>query len=207
MANFKRRIQSANAKILNLERRYGKDSQIVQRAYHTLNKAQGTKDLTRYRMPKNANTRTYAKLDRGLSLIENSKYTSKKGREEIRQKGIDSFLESHGGSYVEAEKLFDYFENSINWDRLRELGGEYGSDFYVDAVQRQQAAGLDNSAIDKLTLSWLRKNGLKYERKEEYWEYVNRILGDEQDNNKLTRKVDHEFSRIEKKTKNSKYIR
>ena len=36
---LKKRIQSVNARILGLERRYGKDSRIVKRIYHYLNLA------------------------------------------------------------------------------------------------------------------------------------------------------------------------
>lgn len=210
MADFKKRIRSVNAKILNLEKRYGKDSQIVKRAYQTLNMAQGTKNKTRYSMPKNPTTRQLAKIDRGLSLVERSKYTSAKGRKEIKTKAMSSFNETRGLSDVQLERMYDYFENSVDWNRLRDLSdNKYSSEYYRDAVQEQIEAGLSNEDIDKLTLTFFRRQGLKYERNRDikYAEYVNKILGQSADTDKLRERINKEYVRVEKKYKNPKYIR
>ena len=155
----KKRVQSVNAKILNMEKRYGKDSQIVQRVYHTLNKAMGTEGKTRYTYKGVVSLRKFNMIDRGLSLVENSLYASAEGRKKLRQKTRDVFKKTY--SEIDTERMFDFFENSTNWDRIRDLSGKGGgSPVYVDAIDRALERGEDSKSIDDLFESWARVQGI-----------------------------------------------
>lgn len=109
------RIRRVNAQILAAERKYGKDSKIVQRVYHYLNLGQGTEGLTRYRTPKgDASLAQLAKLDRALTAAENSAYLSKEGRKKILENARATFsssLDDYGYDLSEKEvvNLYDTF--------------------------------------------------------------------------------------------------
>lgn len=136
-SDLKKRIKSANAKILNMERKYGKDSKVVKRVYATLRNIYG-EDRTRYRFPtKEESLRNLNKIDRGVQLIEKSLYASKAGRKELRKKIEKSFGESHEQfSDKEVADLFYIFEHSTDWDKIREMAGVGNSDLTLDAINR-----------------------------------------------------------------------
>lgn len=117
------RVQAVNARILGIEKRYGKDSKIVKRVYHYLNLAQGTENLTRYRTPKKGASLQYiAKFERALSKTENSAYLTAEGRKAILDKARETFVskkqyadkmlkteERRNYTDAELETLFDTF--------------------------------------------------------------------------------------------------
>lgn len=85
--DFNKRIRSVNAKLLNAERRNGKDSKYMKKVYKSINSAYGTVGKTRFSSPKkNASLREIAKIDRALQRIELSEFFSKEGRERTYQK-------------------------------------------------------------------------------------------------------------------------
>lgn len=155
--NLARRIYSANAKILNMERRYGKDSNIVKRAYDTIERIYG-EGVTRYRYPRSASLREMQKISRGLSLVEKSLYASAEGRQKLREKAFSSFYHNESRRLSENKKgrviteknleiLYDIFEHATDWDRIRELAGYKQSIDTVDFLERQIEQGKDYDYI------------------------------------------------------------
>lgn len=167
LSRLKKRIYSANAKILNAEKRYGKDSGIVKRAYSTIEMIYG-KGVTRYRMPKSDSLRELSKIDRALSLVERSKYMSKAGRKEIREKSMMKFI-SKGYDPVTIEKLFDIFENNTDWDRIRELAGRGKSELVVNAIDNYLTEGAETADVDEIISQYMER--LKDGTDEDFIEY------------------------------------
>lgn len=176
--NLKKRVNSVNTMIRNMEKRYGEDSQIVKRVYNTLNMALGTENATRYRVPEDASLRRLNMIERGLSLVENSAYATKEGRKKLRSKAFSSFMKNNSEySEVQAEKLYDIFENSVNWDRMRELSQEYGSDHYTDPLTRAIDKGLSTFTIDRLMRNYMRSRDLGSKSPDanlQFWDYVDK---------------------------------
>lgn len=167
LSRLKKRIYSANAKILNAEKRYGKDSGIVKRAYSTIEMIYG-KGVTRYRMPKSDSLRELTKIDRALSLVERSKYMSAAGRKEIREKSMSKFVDK-GYDPVTIEKLFDIFENNTDWDKIRELAGRGKSELVVNAIDNYLVQSAETADVDEIISQYMKK--LKAGTDEDFIEY------------------------------------
>lgn len=152
--NLESRIRSVNARILNTEKRYGKDSQIVQRIYSTINKIYGTEGKTRYSIPKGElSLRELNKIERGVALVEESRYTSKAGREYLRNASMKSFANNNMHSKftdVEIEKLYDMFEHNTDWQKLREIAGSGFSELTLDAISRAIHSDSDDKSPSEL---------------------------------------------------------
>lgn len=133
LKSLTKRIRSVNARILNTRKRYGADSSIAKRIDFTLEKIYG-EGAKYYSLPKDADLRTLNKITRGVELVENSIYTSKAGREELRIKVRESFKENelHDFSDVNIEKMYDLFESEI-WPKLREIM-DHGSDLFLNEL-------------------------------------------------------------------------
>lgn len=154
LQKLKKRIYSVNAKILNMEKRYGKDSNIVKRAYDTIERIYG-EGVTRYRMPKTDNLRELQKISRGVGLVEKSLYASAEGRRQLRSKAFSSFIsnsQKEDRTYlteVEAEVLYDIFEHATDWERIRDLAGRDKSAQAVDMIGRSINMGKNyNDIVD-----------------------------------------------------------
>lgn len=151
--SLKKRIQSVNARILGLERRYGKDSRIVKRIYHYLNLAQGTDNLTRYRLPKaDTSLRDIAKFERGLAKAENSAYLTKEGRAAILQKAKDTFGANmremgYDASDAELEQLLDSY---VSIKDIVYEGGSGWSSQVIDAMYDAMRYGLSSKQLIQL---------------------------------------------------------
>lgn len=151
--SLKKRIQAVNARILGIERRYGKNSRIVKRIYHYLNLAQGTDNLTRYRLPKkNASLREIAKFERGLSKTEGSAYLTKEGRDAILQKAKDTFIANmrdmqYEGTDAELEQLLDTY---ISIKDIVNEGGSGWSNQVIDAIDDATRSGLSPKQLIRL---------------------------------------------------------
>lgn len=199
--SINKRVQSVNAMVQNAERRYGKDSQIVKRMYNTIEKATGKEDAVRFSYIKdNTTLHDINKYDRGLALIENSAYATEEGRKRVREKAFNSFL-SNNQRYVdkgeriydyfekssewdklralsepEVEKMYDKFENSIDWQNLHDKAGVYSSAQELDAISRLMDVGLTNKTIDRLTRNWLRVQGMENhpDSQLDFSDYVNK---------------------------------
>lgn len=131
----KRELARVNARILNAEKRYGKDSAIVQRVYDTINRLYGTEGKTRYTLlPRDATFREKAKIQRGIEMVEQSPYFSKEGRQKMKEKSMQTFAKGHNYSDAQIEKLYDFFQQSVNWDKIKELAGEGYSEQVIDAI-------------------------------------------------------------------------
>lgn len=150
---LKREMQSVNAKILNAERYYGKDSQIVQRIYSTINKAYGTEGRTRFRtIPEGATFKQIIIIDKAIEKISNSAYLSKQGRSDMVKASIEQFKINHS-SYSEKQILqtLDFFKNSVEWSKIRELAGEGYSEQYVAEIKRLKSRNsITDEQIDAL---------------------------------------------------------
>lgn len=150
----KRDIARVNAQILNAEKRYGKDSVIVKRVYSTINKAQGTEGKTRFSLPsQDATFKDKAILQRAVDTVINSKYMSARGRREMVEKSKSKFMENHSYySEAQIEKLYDFFENSADFDKMKELAGEGYSEQIVTSLERviDSDVFMTQSAIDDL---------------------------------------------------------
>lgn len=91
-----RRTRSVNAMLLNVEKRYGKDSHISQRMRKTVEKVMG-QGATRFSTSKlkNAGLREISNFDTALSFIENSAYSTKAGRARMEEQARQTFIENN----------------------------------------------------------------------------------------------------------------
>lgn len=140
-------IKRVNAQILNTEKRYGKDSQIVKRIYNTINLAYGTEGKTRFTKSADGYTfRQITVIQNAIDTVSNSAYTSNAGRKRMRENWKASFLEDRPyATDADAEKLLDFFENSVDWNRIRELAGKGYSGQLVENLRE-----LDKEDLDKI---------------------------------------------------------
>lgn len=147
----RREMYSVNAKILNMEKRYGTDSQIVQRVYDTINKAYGTTGKTRFTIPERLTTfKQKTIINRAAEQVGNSAYATKEGRARMYENSVKGFMEKNETwDRAETEKLFDFFENSVNWGKIKELIGEGYSGQVVENL-REIDDGVSTSQIDEL---------------------------------------------------------
>lgn len=103
--DLKQRIRRANALVLNAERRYGKDSDIVKSIYKSISNAYGvdfktdnkgvvTSAKKRFTTPPDgAKLIDIAKVDRALRRVELSKSLSEQGRKETYEKSKMTWIE------------------------------------------------------------------------------------------------------------------
>lgn len=175
----KKEMYSVNAKILNAERRYGKDSQIVRRIYNTINTAYGSSDMTRFTMlPHDMTFKQKTKIDRALSVVSGSKYLSAGGRAEIRENAIQGYLDSGTTiSRVQAEKLNDFFDNSVDWDKIRDYLGQDYSKLITETIGQSTKRTKKTSSLVKKawddTVEWSKDKDLN---KEQIVSYFNDLL-------------------------------
>lgn len=151
--SLKSRIQKVNARILGLERRYGKDSKIVKRVYSYLNLAQGTDNLTRYRMPKaNASLRSIAKFERGLAKTESSAYITKEGRAGILKKAKETFISNQRdlGSDLSDAQLEQLLDSYIQIKDIVNEGGSGWSSQVIDALEEALKSDLSKEDLIEL---------------------------------------------------------
>lgn len=91
-----KRTRSVNAMLLNVQKRYGKDSHISQRMRKTVEKVMG-QGKTRFSTSKlnNASLREISNFDTALSFIENSAYSTKAGRQRMEEQARITFIENN----------------------------------------------------------------------------------------------------------------
>lgn len=148
-------IRKVNAQILNTEKRYGKDSQIVKRIYNTINLAYGTEGKTRFTKSTDGYSfKQITLIQRAIDTVSNSAYTSQAGRKRMKENWKSSFLEDkpHWND-KDAEKLLDFFENSVDWNRIRELAGRGYSGQIVEALHELDEYEL--TQIDELFRTYI----------------------------------------------------
>lgn len=176
----KRELARVNAQILNAEKRYGKESAILQRVYDTINKAYGTEGRTRFKMPSSdATFKEKTIIDRAMDTVLVSKYMSAAGRREMIRKSKESFSKSHDYSDAQVEKLYDFFENSADLERMKELAGEAYSEQLVDAIMSaiDYDENITPDVIDNLFELYLKADDNS--RDENFFDILNRLSGGE----------------------------
>lgn len=107
--SFKKRIRSANAMVLNAERRYGKDSKLVQSIYKSIEQAYNSPEGSKRRFtapPTGVKLQDIAKIDRALKRVETSRLMTKAGRESISKKSRETWQERNKDIDV---RYFDMF--------------------------------------------------------------------------------------------------
>lgn len=153
--------RSINARILNTERIYGKDSPIVKRIYDTIERAYGVKGLTRFKKY-DTHKITFAQeiaINSAYEKVLNNKYTSAAGRKELADNWKSSFRQSHlHWTDERIGKLQDLFTNTINWQRIREIVKDYGSDIFVELVTSTNDNQLDAEQLDQLFEAYLQNS-------------------------------------------------
>lgn len=144
-------LRSINAKILNVERIYGKDSKITQRIYETINRAYGTSEKTRFTsIPKTTSFSTSIKILHAYEQVLNSPFTSAAGRKNMAKRWKESFNSSRGWSDARIARAQDIFTNSVNWNRFRELAGDFGSDRAIAILtQDDEKRNIDAQQLDE----------------------------------------------------------
>lgn len=161
---FEPEMRSINAKILNIEKIYGKDSQIVRRVYATIGRAYGMDVKARFTKIDTLGVKERQKVYMALEAVGKSEYLSGAGRKRIAERARKSFAQYHV-AYSSAEKLtqvFDYFQQSNNWARIRELAGEERSDIELDQImQAQEEYGAEDTEM--LTGAYLKQLGTENE--------------------------------------------
>lgn len=129
--DISKRIRSINARILTVQRIYGKDSSIYKRVTSTVKRAGGANG----RFTKSMFTgslRDLSRAERALITVENSKYLTKAGRAQIGEQARQTFAMNHSDvSDATITKMYDIFQNSGMIGRLFEL---YQSDVIVDSI-------------------------------------------------------------------------
>lgn len=157
--NVNSQLKSINAKILNVEKHYGIDSPITQRIYDTLERAYGIKGITRFRKY-DIHKVTFSQelmIEHAFEVINLSKYTSAAGRKEIRNKWETSFNQSRQHwSDAQIGRAMDIFENSVSWERIRELVGEYGSDRVLEILTMANDNSNDIQQLDDFIDAYLK---------------------------------------------------
>lgn len=140
-------IKKVNAQILNTEKRYGKDSQIVKRIYNTINLAYGTEGKTRFtKSAEGYSFKQITLIQNAIDTVENSAYTSASGRKRMRQNWSKSFkADRPHWNDKETEKMLDFFENSVDWNKIRELAGKGYSGQIVENLRE-----LDEEELAKI---------------------------------------------------------
>lgn len=147
-------LRSINARILNTEKRYGKDSQIVKRIYDTINKAYKSEGMTRFRT-KDVSFREFTTISQAYDIIYNSAYTSKEGRAKLQLKIKESFKVNHlKWNDREIEMIQDFFKNNVAWDKIRELVGQAYSGQVVENI-KNSLNNNEEKEVDNLMSSLL----------------------------------------------------
>lgn len=143
-------INKVNAQILNTEKRYGKDSQIVKRIYNTINLAYGSEGKTRFtKSAEGYSFRQITLIQNAIDTVSNSAYTSNKGRKRMRENWSKSFQSDRPHwNDKDTEKILDFFENSVDWNRIRELAGRGYSGQIVENLRELSKKDLEQ--IDEL---------------------------------------------------------
>lgn len=123
--DFNRRIKSANAIILNAEKRYGKDSKIVQSIYKSISYAYGTESVKRRFSlpPTGAKLIDVAKIDRALKRVELSNSLTKEGRKRTYEKSRDTWAKNNPDMDIS------------NFDKFITAKEELGSLIYGESEQ------------------------------------------------------------------------
>lgn len=141
-SDFSKRIRSANARLNTVRRIYGADSSIYKRLSGTVERATGSKFFSKKAL--DGGLRNIAKVDRALSYIENSVYTSKEGRKSIGEKARRTFernrmyfseeQQEYLSQYSDTayQKIYDIFENS-SFSKIQEAYKGQSAE-YVDAI-------------------------------------------------------------------------
>lgn len=169
-------MQSVNAKILNAERYFGKDSQIVQRIYSTINKAYETEGLTRFHaVPHGTPFKQIVVIDKAIDRISNSSYLSKEGRKAMVQASIEQFKINHK-DFTDRQILLttDFFKNSVEWGHIRELAGEGYSEQYMREITRLKSRNnVTDEQIDELYKKYITKSD--EEREESFLQLLQKL--------------------------------
>ena len=174
----KKKYYSLNAKILNLERRYGKESQIVQRVYRTIGRAYGVESKSRFSDINTLTGKDREKVYKAFEAVSQSEYMSAEGRARIRERAKRAFAQYHA-KYKDNERLeqvFDYFKNSQNWGRIRELAGEEKSDIVLDEIMDIESE-YGREAAEAMTNAWLNQLG-KENEESDIMRYMSRLEGE-----------------------------
>lgn len=169
-------MQSINAKILNAEKYFGKDSAIVQRIYSTINKAYGAEGRTRFRsIPHGTPFKQVILIDKAIERISNSAYLSKEGRSNMVKASIEQFKINHS-TFTDKQILLttDFFKNSVEWGHIRELAGEGYSEQYVSEIKRLKSRNsISDAQIDELYRAYITKTD--EEREESFLKLLQKI--------------------------------
>lgn len=169
------RVRSINARLIATEKKYGKDSQIMQRIYSTINMAQGTTGKTRFSTKYYGDTfKQRAIFEQAISKVESSYYTSARGRAELSQKIFSSFQKSHSDWSAERiDKLFDFFEYGADMGRMRELAGEGYSEQLVDSISLAKESDISNKEIADLFDTFMRASD--EDRPNQFFDFLNSV--------------------------------
>lgn len=140
--DFSKRIRSANARLNTVRRIYGEDSSIYKRISGTVERATGSKFFSKKSLE--GGLREIAKVDRALSYVEHSVYTSREGRQKIGEKARRTFEQNRmyfsesqqkylsQYSDIAYQKLYDIFDNS-SFSKIQEAYKGQSTE-YVDAI-------------------------------------------------------------------------
>ncbi len=169
------RVRRINAQLIATEKRYGKDSQIMQRVYSTINMAQGTTGKTRFSTQYYGETfKQRAIFEQALSKVESSYYTTARGRKELSQKIFSSFEKTHSDwSAKKIDELFDFFEYGADMGRMRELAGEGYSEQLADSIALAKESGISNKEIEELFDTFMRASD--EDRPNQFFDFLNSV--------------------------------
>ena len=135
---------------------------IVQHTINVLYKGKKEK----FSLPRNATEKQLEKISNAVEKVYNSPYSTAKGRKQLQDKILNSFIENNTLSKEQAENIynfFDYsgekdiigkFENDI-WEKIRELL-DTDSGAGVDVVNDFLDSGMSNDEIINKLNSWLK---------------------------------------------------
>lgn len=181
-------LRSINAKILNVERIYGKDSKITQRIYETINRAYKTQGMTRFRkLNRTASFSDEIRIINAYEHIINSPFTSQEGRRQMAENWRTSFNSARGWSDSRIARAQDIFNNSINWSRFRELAGKFGSDRAITILTDEDNGESNVKALDEYFDAYTAST--KHDESQVTDDLINYILSDEKGRKKIIRQL------------------
>lgn len=146
-----KRVRSVNAIITNAERRYGKDSKLVQSVYKSIEEAYGVEGKKRFSTPSaGASLRDVGKIDRALERIRMSSFFTKAGRDEMNKKSRETWMREHSDMDV---KAFDRFIRAKS-----ELGSLiYGTSEQIIAELNENGRQLTDRQFKAIVNSYAKK--------------------------------------------------
>lgn len=162
---------------------------IVQHTINVLYKGKKEK----FSLPRNVTEKQLEKIYNAVEKVYNSPYSTAKGRKQLQDKILNSFMENNTLTKEQSENIYNFFEYSGKkdivgkfendiWEKIRELL-DTDSGAGVDVVNDFLDSGMSNDEIINKLNSWLKLDEKENIRKwaddvllNNFWEKISKML-------------------------------